>query len=121
MSTFVLKREYVLQMPTNYVEIDGDEMEYVEGGFYYLTYSDVVKVVTTLGMTAATVTIAGVVTGLGGAGAVATLLPGIGWAAAGIIAANAAVFGWACVTAITERKGIDISVGLPAGLKFVVE
>ena len=33
MSTFVLKREYNLQLPNNYVEIDRDEMEYVDGGF----------------------------------------------------------------------------------------
>ena len=32
MSTFVLKREYALQLPNNYVEIDRDEMEYVDGG-----------------------------------------------------------------------------------------
>jgi outer membrane lipoprotein SlyB len=32
MSTFVLKREYALQMPTNYVDVDRDEMEYVDGG-----------------------------------------------------------------------------------------
>lgn len=32
MSTFVLRREYALQMPTNYVDIDMDEMEYVDGG-----------------------------------------------------------------------------------------
>lgn len=33
MSTFVLKREYTLQMPTSYVDIDREEMEYVDGGF----------------------------------------------------------------------------------------
>lgn len=33
MSTFVLKREYALQLPNNYVEIDRDEMEYVDGGW----------------------------------------------------------------------------------------
>lgn len=33
MSTFVLKREYALELPTSYVEIDNDEMEYVDGGF----------------------------------------------------------------------------------------
>lgn len=33
MSTFVLKREYALQMPTSYVDIDRDEMEYVDGGW----------------------------------------------------------------------------------------
>ena len=32
MSTFVLKREYALAMPSSYVDIDRDEMEYVDGG-----------------------------------------------------------------------------------------
>ena len=32
MSAFVLQREYSLQLPNNYVEIDRDEMEYVDGG-----------------------------------------------------------------------------------------
>ena len=32
MSTFVLKKEYALQMPSSYVDIDRDEMEYVDGG-----------------------------------------------------------------------------------------
>lgn len=33
MSTFVLKKEYALQLPNNYVEINKDEMEYVDGGY----------------------------------------------------------------------------------------
>lgn len=32
MSTFVLNRGYALQLPTGYVEIEKDELEYVEGG-----------------------------------------------------------------------------------------
>ncbi|MGF0110758.1 MULTISPECIES: hypothetical protein [unclassified Clostridium] len=32
MSTFVLKREYALQLPNSYVDVDRDEMEYVDGG-----------------------------------------------------------------------------------------
>jgi len=32
MSTFVLRREYALQMPNNFVDVDMDEMEYVDGG-----------------------------------------------------------------------------------------
>ena len=28
------KREYALAMPTSYVDIDRDEMEYVDGGFF---------------------------------------------------------------------------------------
>ncbi|ASW42225.1 hypothetical protein [Clostridium isatidis] len=35
MSAFVLGREYELQLPNNYVEIDSDEMEYVDGGGVY--------------------------------------------------------------------------------------
>ncbi|CAM2077110.1 MAG: hypothetical protein NSGCLCUN01_01298 [uncultured Clostridium sp.] len=34
MSTFVLKREYALAMPTSYIDIDRDEMEYVDGGAF---------------------------------------------------------------------------------------
>ncbi|GAA0110593.1 MAG: hypothetical protein KHZ99_18685 [Clostridium sp.] len=33
MSTFVLRREYALQLPNSYVDVDRDEMEYVDGGF----------------------------------------------------------------------------------------
>ena len=32
MSAFVLSREYELQLPTSYVDIDRAEMEYVDGG-----------------------------------------------------------------------------------------
>lgn len=32
MSTFVLNRNYGLELPTSYVEVDNEEMEYVEGG-----------------------------------------------------------------------------------------
>ncbi|NLL31702.1 MAG: hypothetical protein GX258_11875 [Clostridiales bacterium] len=33
MSAFVLKREYTLQLPNSYVDIDSDEMEYIDGGY----------------------------------------------------------------------------------------
>ena len=36
MSTFVLKREYALAMPTSYIDIDRDEMEYLDGGMTLL-------------------------------------------------------------------------------------
>ena len=32
MSTFVLNRNYELALPTSYVEVDNEEMEYVDGG-----------------------------------------------------------------------------------------
>ncbi len=39
MSAFVLGREYSLQLPNSYVEIDRDEMEYVDGGGVSLAMS----------------------------------------------------------------------------------
>lgn len=38
MSTFVLKREYNLQLPNNYVGVDREEMEYVDGGANAVEY-----------------------------------------------------------------------------------
>lgn len=32
MSAFVLGKKYLLQLPNNFVDIDSEEMEYVEGG-----------------------------------------------------------------------------------------
>ncbi len=32
MSTFVLKRNYGLELPTSFVEVDREDMEYTEGG-----------------------------------------------------------------------------------------
>lgn len=32
MSTFVLNKEYSLQLPSSYVDIDREEMEYIDGG-----------------------------------------------------------------------------------------
>lgn len=32
MSTFVLNRNYELQLPNSYVDVDREEMEYIEGG-----------------------------------------------------------------------------------------
>jgi hypothetical protein len=122
MSTFVLKREYALQLPNSYVEVDKDEMEYVDGGFYYMDYNAVVGLVQAVGLSSATVTVGALVSAVGGAQmAISLAIPGIGWAAAGIIAANATLFAAACVNAIGERKGIDISLGFPAGLKFTVK
>ncbi|MNM73878.1 hypothetical protein D3C81_856230 [compost metagenome] len=43
MSTFVLRREYALQMPINYVEVNNDEMEYVDGGWSIYVLSDNIR------------------------------------------------------------------------------
>ena len=33
MSAFVLNRKYELALPTSYVDVDNEEMEYIDGGF----------------------------------------------------------------------------------------
>lgn len=38
MSTFVLKKEYALQLPSSYVDIDREEMEYIDGGWNFTTF-----------------------------------------------------------------------------------
>lgn len=35
MSTFVLKKEYELQLPSSYVDIDRKEIEYIDGGYRF--------------------------------------------------------------------------------------
>ena len=82
MSTFVLRREYNLQLPNNYVEIDRDEMEYVDGGGS-VTLSISVAALIGMGVGFAS----GVI-----AGAICTYLGG------GVIASTAAKFITAAVT-----------------------
>lgn len=45
MSALVLQREYSLQLPHNYVEIDREEMEYVDGGSGFTDWALSVKIV----------------------------------------------------------------------------
>jgi len=39
MSTFVLNRNYKLQLPNSFVDVDCEEMEYVDGGGYWSNYT----------------------------------------------------------------------------------
>ncbi|KLE16278.1 hypothetical protein [Clostridium sp. C8] len=39
MSAFVLNRKYELQLPNSYVDVDREEMEYVDGGGYWSNYT----------------------------------------------------------------------------------
>lgn len=120
MSGFALRKNLELKLPTNFVEVESNEMEYIDGG-YYLSYHDVVGIVQAVGLSGATVTVGALAGELGATGAVAAMIPGVGWAAAGVIAANATAFAWACVNAIARKKGIDVHIGLPTGLSFDVQ
>lgn len=121
MSGFALRRNLELQLPTNFVEVESEEMEYIDGG-YYLSYHKIVGIVQAVGLSGATVTAGVLAAQLGGAtGLVASLIPGIGWAAAGVIAANATAFAWSCVNAIGRKKGVDIQIALPTGFSFTVK
>lgn len=94
MNTVTLKREYALEMPMNYVDIDTNEMQYVDGGWDALgwmigygltrglevviaklaTRASMVAVATKFGISATVVAGASV-------GALAGIIAGLGYAA----------------------------------------
>lgn len=113
MSAFVLKREYALQLPSSYLDVDRDEMEYVDGGWnlsisgtkrvwgvpvgIYLTLSGTVADMAWI--TAAGAAFAGVIIGL------ALSAPGIGPVLAlkaGLIASGFIAFA-ATIVATNDR------------------
>ena len=63
MSAFVLNRNYQLQLPNSYVDVDREEMEYVDGGFSIPRY--IFTTTINVGVTAAITAISG---GVGTAG-----------------------------------------------------
>jgi len=113
MSTFVLQRKYALQLPNSFVDVDSEEMEYVDGGWnlsisgtktalgvpvgIYLTLSGTVADMAWI--TAAGAAFVGVIIGL------ALTVPGIGPALAlkaGLVASGFVAFA-ATVVATNDR------------------
>ncbi|MDU5108112.1 hypothetical protein [Clostridium sp.] len=118
MSTFVLKREYALQLPNSYAEIDREEMEYVDGGVY-LSNDDLKAVLVTAGVTGVSVA-AVVAASYTLAAAIAATVPVGGWLTGGLIATYAGAFAVVAVQAIHEGKGMHIRLAFPWGLSFEV-
>lgn len=117
--------ELTLRMPSNYVNVEREEMEYVDGGgFYYMDNTAVVGFVSSFIQAGGIASLASVglltVDIAGAAGTIAAMIPGIGWAAALFIAANAAAFSFACINAVIQGKGVDIGIQFPTGFSFTV-
>lgn len=106
MSAFVLKREYTLQLPNRYVEVDRDEMEYVDGGHWEGCYGNTywwgaavqfsahgaADMAAILAGGAALATIAAIIGPFVGLGVTATAVVGI---SAGVLALGASAFWYA--------------------------
>ncbi|HDT6579418.1 TPA: hypothetical protein QFT23_005712 [Bacillus cereus] len=107
-----------LVLPSNYVEIESEEMEYVDGG-YYISNSDLKGIV--FSAVGAGASVAAIEAGIYGiAAGLAAAVPGLGWLTGTVLGANAANFAINATRAIASGKGIDIGVGFPTGLTFTV-
>lgn len=94
MSTFVLKRNYELQLPMSFVDVDRDEMEYVDGGWaisYRFRGSEASTVFKALGWITAGY---GLMTLLSVAGGVLTSASGWGAAAFAIAGGYSGYMAW---------------------------
>lgn len=98
MSTFALKRGYELELPTNFVEVDNEEMEYIDGGFdpieFLLSYAAkavLEKIIVRVATKAVIIKVAGIVgvsastIATGSVVLIAAALVGIGYAAVKMI------------------------------------
>lgn len=119
----VLDRTSNLVMPSHYVELDSDEMSYVEGGIY-ISYSTMQSAVLAFGKNGADVpgTITAYSAAFGGVAAMFSTyvsaifswvnsLPIIGQIIFAYVLANAITVGIGMATAYIQKKGIDIGVG----------
>lgn len=107
-----------LNLPMNYVNIDTEEMEYVDGG-YYLSHSDCQSIDFAIGATAGMS--AGSIAGLVSAAAgyvgtlVAASIPAVGWVLGAALTAcilnQAGSIASALVSDMFRGRGIDITLG----------
>lgn len=110
--------ELALRLPMNYVEVDRDEMEYVDGG-YYLSHNTCLAIDFAIGASASEGI--GAVASLVGAAAayvgtvIAASIPAIGWIIGIGITALVLNQAWsiasALVTDLVHGNGIDIGLG----------
>ena len=103
-----------LVLPSNYVEIGNEEMEYIDGG-YYISNSSLKGIVFSAVGTGASV--AAIEAGIYAiAAGLASTVPALGWVTGAVLGANAANFAITATRAIASGKGMDIGVGFPTGL-----
>ncbi|HFK1407911.1 TPA: hypothetical protein ACGXKU_003987 [Bacillus cereus] len=109
-----------LVLPTNYIEVEEKEMEYIDGG-YYVDYDTLQGIIFSAGGTGASAAaIAASIDGI--AVAIAATIPGLGWVTGGILATYAGSFAVTAAAALMEGKGMHIRAGWgwPPGLNFSV-
>ncbi|MGO5008476.1 hypothetical protein [Bacillus wiedmannii] len=109
-----------LVLPANYVEVENEEMEYVDGGVYIS--NKMLQGVIFSGVGAISgVTVAAIQGSIYAiAASIASAVPGLGWITGGLLAANATNFALNAAQALNRGKGIEIGVGFPTGLTFAV-
>ena len=121
--TLAKQRNYELVLPTHYVDVDQDDMEYVDGG-WKISSSDVRGIAASLCI-AGPIEVAAMAAAIqSSAGTLMAMLsvsaPGIGFlvggAASAIVLPNAWKFAEAFTTAAIHNKGLDIYIGFKWGI-----
>lgn len=110
--------ELTLKMPSSYVNVDSDEMEYLDGG-YYLSHNACAAIDMCLGMSicGGIAAMAGTIDACAGylAGLLATSIPIGGLIAGGILVAiiwnQASSIASALFTDMFRRRGVDVGLG----------
>jgi len=106
-------RNYGLVLPKNYVSIEKDEMEYIDGGLY-ISYNDIYKMVDMLGFSlkSRVISIGGLAVALTPIIPIATVwinaIPLIGQAIFCMIIGYAAAFAVNCAIAYFSHKGVSV-------------
>jgi len=109
-----------LVLPANCVEIENEEMEYVDGGVY-ISNSTLKQIVFAGVGASAGVSVAAIQGSIYAiAAAMASAVPALGWVTGAALAAVAGSFAVAAAQAISRGKGIQVGVGWPLGLTFAV-
>lgn len=122
-NAMVLERTSNLVMPSHYVELDDEEMSYVDGGIY-VSYNTLQAAVWASGKNGANIggAISAYSAAFGGIAAMfstyasslfswVNALPIVGQIIFAYVLANAITVGIAMATAYVQKKGVDIGVG----------
>ncbi|SKA92194.1 hypothetical protein SAMN05428976_11911 [Clostridium sp. USBA 49] len=99
MSEFVLNRKYELQLPDSFVDIDRDEMEYIDGGWSFTRKFSTKAGINALYKAGAGYSIATLILAFG---VVITGATGIGAVAFGLVGAYSGTLTWKCLDSTTE-------------------
>ena len=114
MSGFVLRREYALQLPNNYVDVDREEMEYVDGGDIYISNSTLNGIALAIGINPIPAVLAylgyaklkGLI--LGGIAILSAKIGVVSKVAGAVVMLSGGLTAAVVANALIQRKGISI-------------